>query len=496
MAFTLVLKFSDGLYLPDLFEAFPKLEGYFILPTDYSSEAKRVFDDSVLKPPMSRKFDADSGEIKGTVEGLAARAQEFGLQYEFMFGNLESASIVSLLQRRQKAGATTSGTNYFNYFYVFGLTPDVIMREKDILPAFQELSQRGVLELAYRKSTVVSTCTPPSDDPVEIAPSPSFLALHGPVHAPARPVRADLIAVEWGWRWDHPALSHLEGRPAQVPGTGINRPRASDNHGTQMASLVLGQDAANSFEGCARWAGFRYAPISFEKNQFQARVDQRETALMAAIDAATNPSEGTPSPHVILMAFGVQMGTHSYPAEFERAIYDLVRDFSILVPIVATAGNSNQDLDVDLINRKEIKNYFANNWPNSLIICTLQTPSGGLLVGGVYPDGKLDTSFNHSLSGRRVRCYALSREVRVAAYTLGDVSTYTLVSGTSPAAACVAGLILALQGEARSAGRVLSASEINRAFGEAGAPVKHNDTELMGTCIPHLDRLRAHFQLP
>ncbi len=238
-----------------------------------------------------------------------------------------------------------------------------------------------------------------------------------------------VIDVELSWLWDHEDL------PAPVFGSGeIIDDLDWRNHGTAVAGVIRGRDDDSGVRGIAPECEIGYSSI------------HTRSLAEAIVDAVDNIDAGdvillelqSPGPYA-----NGGSGDYGYLAvEYWQDNFDaiLLATASGRV-VVAAAGNGQQDLDDPVYAGLFDRDY---------------RDSGAILVGAARPDLTPEFFTNY---GQRLDVHAWGREVVTCGYGelqgldegLPEELWYTdLFSGTSSAAAIVAGVVADLQGLARA----------------------------------------------
>ena len=234
-----------------------------------------------------------------------------------------------------------------------------------------------------------------------------------------------LLDIERGWKTDHPDLAT---RVASVTGTVDD---AWVEHGTGVLGIIAATD--NTF-----------GMVGIAPNVTTIRcMSSSPTGAYSVPRAVELAVEVLDHGHVLLLEEQVDVknsaGATVYinaPAEAELATFDIIRlATAIGITVVACAGNGELPLDdyVDeddgrIFNRDDLESF---------------RDSGAILVGGSDPDDehKRDVRSNY---GNRVDCFGWAKAKTLSRSTTSPYGGE--LTGTSAAAAIIAGVALVVQG--------------------------------------------------
>jgi len=239
------------------------------------------------------------------------------------------------------------------------------------------------------------------------------------------------IDLEGGWELEHDEFSNRN--ISQIDGTIID---SSRSHGTSVLGVVCAEGNSGGIVGIVH-AIQRVQVISHSADP---------TTIARMITAAAN---ALPIGGVLLLEVSLRKSGSGpmLPAELDPAVFKAIRlavDSGVVV--VEAAGNSHQDLDA----------YTDPDQGNARIFDASVRDSGAIIVGGGSIDfSSGNTEWNRwfdSNYGTRVDCFGWADSVQTAASTTrnptdGYTSDFT---GTSSAAAIIAGAAIAVQGMAQA----------------------------------------------
>ncbi len=270
-----------------------------------------------------------------------------------------------------------------------------------------------------------------------------------------------LVDVEQGWYLEHGDL------PQDIPVAGVNLQHR--DHGGKVLGVLFAVDGGNKKTlGIARSAKPKL--VSEWAGTLNGDHWQRTDAIVYAT-ATTRPDEGD----IVLLeaqTFGLQ------PVEVEDADWDVIRAaVDVGVIVVEAAGNSGA------------------------LLSTSGKDSGAIMVAAAET-GETSVRWPTSGHGERIDCYAPGSLVRSIAVPSGQaiVPDSDFLTGTSAAAAVVAGMAACIQGIAKRAlGAPLSPERMRDVLRNSayGSPVYEtaNDTTPIGH-IPDLEKIcRLEFGL-
>jgi subtilisin family serine protease len=239
-----------------------------------------------------------------------------------------------------------------------------------------------------------------------------------------------IVDVEYGW-WDqHEDLSAL-----QVDNLGGIIDQTAD-HGTAVFGILA---AADNGVGCIGIAPAAKLAFSSVKRALGAGVFNPDKNVANAIFRAIQYQWKNPSvPMVLLIEVGhpIEGGKpNALPPEVDLPVPSLI-EYAIQngMTVVEGAGNGNVNLDT-----------FTRNGTKPLVRANYD--SGAIMVASTGAGMSLSKTA-HSSYGSRVDCFAWGDGVRTCTSELSPISSYKDFTGTSAAAAIVAGAATVVQGVA------------------------------------------------
>lgn len=279
------------------------------------------------------------------------------------------------------------------------------------------------------------------------------------------------VDLECGWKLDHEDL-------ADAGITKIWGDESTDvddiNHGTNALGVVVGVDNKVGGIGIAPQAATRV--VSY-------RLDTDDHMHVAeAIVAAT--TDATPVDVLLIeveLRWNLPAGAVTLPVEVDPAVFEVILNATSRgVTVVEPAANAGYDLDSVVLDGEAIFDRTVRD-------------SGAILVGAATAD-TTHSRLELSNYGSRVDCFAWGEGIVAPAYFGdGNVNKYTTnFTGTSGAAAIVAGAAILLQSWAKQVGTPFTTSELRGRLSDrtdgVNTPSEFADTDLIGV-MPNLKHL-------
>jgi serine protease len=291
----------------------------------------------------------------------------------------------------------------------------------------------------------------------------------------------NFIDIEQGWTWWHRDL----GEQGIVLASGNNKQYFA--HGTCVLGVVVGTDNTTGGVGIAPKASARVVSTWETVDSFN-RVN-------AIVNAVYMLGFGD----VLLIEDQVERTYGNerrlLPVEVERRVFDAITAASMRgITVVEAAGNGNVDLDT-----------FSDSYGRQILnrLSTDFRDSGAIMVGmasSTHPHHRLSVSrVSGSNYGSRIDCYAWGQGIDTCGtvvpgqHNSQDPEEYTTdFSGTSGAAAIIAGAALTLEGIAKSfsSSSLLSPSRMRSVLSDSamGTPSANPSTDKIGV-MPNLLRI-------
>lgn len=178
------------------------------------------------------------------------------------------------------------------------------------------------------------------------------------------------------------------------------------------------------------------------------------------------------------------------PAEWNRAVYDVIRTLTAMGQVVVeAAGNGVQNLDDPTYSLPHTHRPFIPGRESGAILVGAGWPNGSS-TRGTRPESGLRTYFSNF--GSRLDLQGWGLGVVAPGYgdlfdAEGEQAVYTLYSGTSSATAMVGGAIAAIQGHFRNQyGRVATADELRFLLQATGSAQPNLQNDRIGP-LPNLE---------
>jgi hypothetical protein len=269
-----------------------------------------------------------------------------------------------------------------------------------------------------------------------------------------------LIDIEQGWELRH---SDLPAGVRVLAGTNLDAPE----HGTAVLGIVGGVDNGKGVVGIAHGISALHAVSQWLDSDFcTARAIHAALPFLQAGDVLLLEAQTTAEPLPSV-----------FPVEVEPAVQEVIRvAVSRGITVVEAAGNGANGLD---------------DFDHPDFGRTLDSPSGAILVGGALPASR--RPIPRTNRGRCVDCFAWGRHV---ATTGGEIQLMLAgftrsFSGTSAAAAIVAGAAVVVQGIVKAhGGEPLSPGNLRNLFRDTtlNTPSANPATDLIGV-MPDLKQI-------
>jgi serine protease len=376
-----------------------------------------------------------------------------GITLKRLYASVKPEEIRRLVDQAMAVDETYDPPNFLTYF-VIDVPPDIDPEKlAEALLAWENV------ENAY----VESKPAPPPAVPTGLNP---LLADQGYLDPARTGIDAEyawtfpggsgdniqFIDLERGWTLTHEDLAGATG----MPGPGVTLIPGGENedefrHGTSVLGIVVAVDNAVGCVGIARGA-------------LAGVISGWRTPVMPAASPTWNLPDAIMSALPVL-AFGdvfllevqIERSGVFLPVELETANFDSIRLATALgIAVVEAAANRGVELDT----QPDVAGHYILNRTSSDF-----KDSGAIMVGAasrIEPHRRLNSSnvgesdcwappVNFSNYGSRVDCYAWGECVRTTdtnASGTGTTQYSSIFSGTSSAAAIIAGAALVVQGVA------------------------------------------------
>jgi len=403
----------------------PKMRDFFFQVVVKFRDEQSLFD-------LRNGHDIDFGLLDSVIPWRQFRNSIPDIKVHRLFTSLSTDEINTLVERARSLDSNYRPPNFF-FYYVIG-----VPTEMDARTVWQALAENKNVEWTY----IVNDSTPPNALPIEVD-SVDIAREHlgrAPYGINAEYAwgfkggdgegQVKFIDIEQGWILDHESI-----QVSTLPTTGFNH--VFHDHGAAALGVVMMTKNDNTKRGIVpKVNGYvvsQWRPAGFLNNA---------DAIMAALRHLEFGD-------VILLQAQVRdlsIAKKLWPVEAHRANFDALRLAAALgIIVVEPAANGSMyfnfsnDLDYLVQDGRRILNRTDANFRDS----------GAIVVAGAStsaPHKKIPNS-NY---GSRVDCYAWGENVFSAGNfpnsSNGAIDRYTTqFSGTSSAAAIIAGVVIALQ---------------------------------------------------
>jgi hypothetical protein len=402
--FRLVVKFEDNLNLP--YHADEKISHYF-------SQNKLL--------PFKRLFDILPG-----------------LKISKLFTTLKPELITDLTSRACKLEQDYQAPDFLSY-YVIDCNKEVYSDE-----ILHYLRKHDKVELAYVETVSI---LPPSltknNDPLSLHQGYLKAAPYGIDSVYAWDEKGGdgkglkFIDIEQGWALD-PEKFNAE----TFACSGINFPVFKD-HGEAVLGVILARHDYVGGRGIAPNANgyvisqWRQDGLLNTADAIMAAVSKLDYGDILLLEAQINDSPSSES---------------LWPVEIQEVIFDVIRLATALgITVIEAAGNGKKDFG----EGNDLDTYTDYNCRNSLNRLNPDFRDSGAVIAAAASDGVPHSRIRHSNFGSRIDCYAWGECVSTAGSHLGSTemaihSYRKKISGTSSAAAIIAGAAILVQSIAES----------------------------------------------
>lgn len=265
-----------------------------------------------------------------------------------------------------------------------------------------------------------------------------------------------IVDLEYSWNIDHTELKSVDQSDQLYIGEYEN-PFTDTNHGTAVASILVGEHDGHGINGIAPKADLKL--VNTYSNDYGWDI---ANSIYHALDYMT-------AGDVMLIeqqAYGPTPAEYDYvPVEIIPSVYDaIVTATSMGIIVVEPAGNGAQNLNDTT--------YYGNKFPFG------KPNSGAIVVGAVNSCIIASPNVRSSFStyGSRVDVYADGSCVPSGGYgslysAEGPNSFYTSgFSGTSSASAVTAGAVALVSSAAQEVGNTMTPAQIRTAIKSTGIP--------------------------